>query len=281
MMREARITMSKTMKPQQAAPSDQEALAAGQKTADHPRRPSFIESMTEEKNRNILLGVSVVQLVLAILMYMLASVNTTLLLIEAAVAVVLALFVRFGPQDSRVFRGIMRTVFILLISAAILFTSVVVIWTNSLRSLDNSEATQAMLTLSNWFMFADVTMPPLLYLQPVLALNTRGNRRFDRTLVRILSVLCLIGCILLCVFALNYSTPDGGEILTDVTYFPVVFGHTFAIPIAFENILTRILLCGLGAAMVVFSFLSTPLTRADARRKSKAEPKAEPEKEKA
>ncbi|HIW74900.1 MAG TPA: hypothetical protein H9684_11300 [Firmicutes bacterium] len=247
--------MNKSKKQPDTAAVSPAAGGDGKDTAESPRRPSFMGSLTPEKSRNILLGISAVQLVLAVLMYMLPSVNNGLLLAEAAVAVALALFVRFGPQESRAFRVIMRTVFLLLILVPLIFTVVTMIWTNSLRSLDSSETTQAFLTLSNWFLFADVALPPLLFLQPVLALNTRGSHAFDRVLLRILAALTLIGSVLLCFFALEYTTPDGGEILTEITYYPVLFGHTFTIPIAFENILTRILLCGLSAAALVFSFL--------------------------
>lgn len=254
----ARITMS-DKKHTKAAPAKKESLPAATSQKEGKAAGSSLRTMTEEKIRNILIGLSFAQLVLAGLMYMLPSIKPTILLAEAAVAVILALLVRFGPQESRAFRVILRVIFIVLIAVPALFAIGVCIWTNSLRSLDDSASAQAMLTLNNWFMFADIAFPPLLFLQPVLALNTRNNRGFDRILLRVFSGLCLVGCLMLCLFALEFSTPEGAEILTETTYFPVLFGHTIVIPIAFDNILTRILLCGLGAAILFFSFL--PLLR--------------------
>ncbi len=252
--------------------------SAAQARTDHPRRSPFLKNITEEKSRNIVLALSLAQLVLAVLMYMLPSIRMSILLVETAIAVALGLFVRFGPQESRVFRGILRVVFILLFAVPLVFSIAAAIWTNSLRSLDSNEATQAMLTLSNWFLLADVALPPLLFLQPVLALNTRGSRPFDRVLLRILSILALAGTILLCFFALEYTTPDGSEILTQTTYFPVLFGHTFTIPIAFENVITRILLCVLGAGATVFSFLPARHSRKDLPSPHSAKEEAVPEK---
>lgn len=131
-----------------------------EKTDGRPRRPSLRETLNEAKVQNMLLGASVIQLLLALLMYMLPSVRTSLLLGEAAAGIVLALAVRYAPMEKRAVRVLVRVVVIAVLALTTILTIVVVLMTNASRQPTDTEATSIMLTTSNYFMLAAVALPP-------------------------------------------------------------------------------------------------------------------------
>ena len=225
-----------------------------EKTDGRPRRLSLRETLNEAKVQNMLLGASVIQLLLALLMYMLPSVRTSLLLGEAAAGIVLALVVRYAPMEKRAVRVLVRVVVIAVLALTTILTIVVVLMTNASRQPTDTEAPSIILTTSNYFMLAAVALPPVLFLLPSLSLNARRRRRFDVVLLRIVTILSLIGVLLLTIFALSYAPYGEPTILTSAVYTPVLFGHTFTININIDNILTRVLLCLCSAVMVFLAF---------------------------
>ena len=247
--------MEKNITAEAAEESVQDAESAqAEKTNGHPRRPPLRKSLTEDKARNILLGASVVQLLLALLMYMLPSVKTSLLLAEAAVGIALALVVRYAPMEKLAVRVLLRSVVVAALAAAIILTIVAVLITNASRQSTDTDATSVMLTSGNYFMLAAVALPPVLFVLPALSLNIRSRRRFDIALLRVTAILSLIGTLLLTIVVLSYAPYGKPLILTEAVYTPVLFGHTFTITLNIDNILTRVLLCLCSAVMVFMAF---------------------------
>ncbi len=221
-----------------------------------PTRTEPFAWFTLERCLNGLLIASIIQLILALMIYLIASVSFYILLIEAVICISLALFSHYKANTSRRSRIILRVIYIIYITGVVAFGAVAVLMVYSKLSSTGDAETVLMTQTMLWIALAMLVLPALLFLQPVLAVGAKHRHPFDLVFMRIVAIFVFILSILLCVYALEFSLfGDSNLILTSVKYTPVIFGHEFTISINIDNILTRILFCACSAAFVLFSFL--------------------------
>ena len=201
---------------------------------------------------NGLLLASAAQLLLAFLLYFLAAISFTTIMIEAGISLVLALLARYGGDSGRLLRVLTRALFTVYLLLTIALGGALVIFSLIQPNLGGNEEIRLIIERDIWFTIAFAVLPLLLFIQPALALLARYRRRYDFVLIRVTGILVFILSFLLCAFLLD--SEGGSYILTSVTYRPVLFGQEIVIPIAFDNILTRILFCLCSAAFILFSF---------------------------
>lgn len=227
-----------------------------------PARTEPFAWFTLERCLNGLLIASVVQLILALMIYLLASVSFYILLIEAVICISLALFSHYKAYTSRWSRIVLRVLFSVYIAAVVTFGAVAVLLVYSKLSSTGDAQTMLMTQTMLWIAVAMLVLPALLFLQSALSVGAKHRRPFDLIFMRIVAIFVFILSILLCVYALEFSLfGDSNFILTSVKYTPVILGHEFTISINIDNILTRILFCACSAAFVLFSFLVRPKSK--------------------
>ncbi|NLN81797.1 MAG: hypothetical protein GX136_04545 [Clostridiales bacterium] len=221
-----------------------ESTKKAEKTGE--RKPRF----TTENCLNGMLAASVLQIVLALLLYLLASVKMELLLIETAVGVALTLSAYF-KADERVPCILLRVINIFLLCGVLAFGIGIIVASYFMLASSGEPNLQIEYSQIIWIILPFIVLPPLLFLQTVFAITARYRRRFDLVLARINGILVLALSLILCFISLEYR--QGGErlILTSFTT-PKVFGYDFTI--AIDNIITRAVFCVCSIAYVVFAF---------------------------
>ncbi|MDD2363018.1 MAG: hypothetical protein PHH84_08735 [Oscillospiraceae bacterium] len=203
---------------------------------------------------NGLLLASVIQLTLGILLYLIGTVSFMVLLIEGAIALVLAFLSNYKGYSSRLWKILLRILFSVYLFASLAAGIAMIIFIFVfIRGYKDPDLN--LIILDNiWLTLALIVIPPLLFLQPALSVMAKYRKRYDLVLVRIAAITVFILSVILCVFILNHEAAFGNILSTSVTYTPVIFGHQMNINIAIDNIFTRILFCLCSGAFVVFAF---------------------------
>lgn len=215
-------------------------------------RPKRMLSKTE-KLQDILLVVSIAQLITAFLLYLLETTVIPVLLAESLAVIGLTLLAHFR-YENRAVRILLCVIDIFLIAVPFLFSVIFILlyYTEAVPYPDTD--TMIQFQADFWMTFAVIAMPPFLFMQPVFVVNATARRRFDMVLLRIVTLLTLLFSILLCAFALAYK-PDGNQlILTSQTYSWNIFGSAINFTVAIDSIFTRILFCTCSAVLTVLSF---------------------------
>lgn len=223
-----------------------EEAAKVEPSSDAPR-PKRVRTK-EEHNFNVLLGASIIQIVLSLLLYMITSVNTWIILVEAAVTIALVILEHFG-NEKRVSRILLRTFCIFVLSAVLLACIGLLIY------LFAEEQSAEYLQMECIFMVSAVLLPVLLFFQPVLVTSSVNRRRFDLVLLRILVIAALIFSLFLSFYGLEYKINGQQAILTANAYTFNLLGQEHTINIDYDCIFTRALFCICSGVLVVFSFL--------------------------
>lgn len=216
-----------------------------------PRKSTF--SLEPAKLPTYLLAVSAAQLVLALLMYLVPSTSALLLTIEGAFAVALILYARYRPMTKKAARVLLRVLYIFGMAAAVAGSLII----EGIMASETTSLSEPVFQSYSWMVLAMVLIPPMLFLQPVLAFTARYRRRFDLVLLRILAIFTLLLSLALCLFALEYDV-NGRGILTSSVYAFTLLGHSFSFTLAVNCIFTRVLFCACSAAMVFLSFRLHP-----------------------
>ena len=221
-------------------------------TQSNVKKASFFSSLTQKKCYTLMQGASVLMLIIAILLYLLAAMNFWLIAIEGGLALALA-FIWQRASERRAGRVIIRSLILTLLTLVLLSSVAIMLYLLSDVSAYDSTLAAEFLQAQGWPLLAVFLLPPFLFFQPTLVVMAGQRHTIDAVTLRIVSILTLILTLLLCIFALSYSS-DGGAIITSVTYTPKILGQEMNITIAIDNILTRIIFCLCSAVMVVLSF---------------------------
>lgn len=236
--------------------SDIENIQPGDNiTADDKAPVRTRKALTKtEKLQDILLVVSVAQLILAFALYMVAVINIWWVLLISVIIAGLAVLSYF-KFDRRTPRIIIRILCISFAAVPFVLGAVYIasLYFEAVKTND-PDVMQYFLSLF-WLTFTVGVLSPLLFLQPVFVMNATARRRFDMVMLRIVTIATFACSIILCVFALEFKIDDGQLLNTSTTYAPVIFGEQINFTLAIDTVITRILFCALGAAMIVCSFL--------------------------
>lgn len=214
----------------------------------------IVSWFTREHCLNGLIAASVAQLALALMLYLLAAVTFSPLIVMALISFALALLSHYRG-DKRLPRVLLRVFFIVIILGVAVMGALSVFMEPG-RLFDDNHDTRLINQASLWLTLSLLVLPPLLFLQPALSVGAGRGYRFDLVIMRTVAIAVFILSVLLCVFALEFRLYENQRlILTSVTYSPVIFGYEFIIPINIDNFLTRIMFCLCSAAFVLFSFV--------------------------
>ena len=204
---------------------------------------------TPERCLNGLLLTSVIQIIIALLLYLIAAIKLEVNLVGAAVSIVLAMLAHFKAGENRLSRVVIRIASIIVLAGLPVFYAVLIIVSYFInRSADVMNYLAA--TEEALIIILYLVLIPVLFFQPVLAVMSKYRRRFDLVLARIAGITALI--LSVCVNILEYYLGDDKPILTSFET-PKLFGQSIKVDI--DNIVIRIIFIGCSAAFVVFSFM--------------------------
>lgn len=227
-----------------------EANNNGQKT----KRPllSRLDWFTEERCADGLPSVAFLQIILALLLFMIASLRWELWLFTSAAALVVGL-AGYYKGDTLAVRVVLRVLLIALTAGiiglgiagtAIVFGSVPVEETGALMDV------VLLLLLSFSFM---------LFVQAAASSLAKERRRFDLVLLRVIGIIVLVLSLVFCVFGMEYKDEYGLPLIARSFSTPEIFGMSFEI--AIDNLVTRALLCFLSVCFVFMSFRISSLPK--------------------
>lgn len=206
----------------------------------------------DEKLQDILLVVSIGQLILAVALYMLAVLNVWVILAAVVAAVALSVASHF-KFDSHVPRIILRVLCIFLAAAPFIFwLAFIVPFYFEAMKYNSPEVMQSFMSYF-WVTFAIAVLSPLLFLQPCFVLNATARRLFDMVMLRIVTISTFLYSIILSIWALEFQA-DGSKLI-GAPEPVVILGHQFTLGFASDTIAVRILFCACSAALVYCSLL--------------------------
>lgn len=213
---------------------------------------------TDERCIEGLPSVAVLQVILALLLYMIASVEWSFWLVATAAALVLGL-VGIYKGDNRGARIILRVVIIAFIAALIAF-DIVALYV-SLRYSEYDYKVDLVLLLS-------FSLSALLFVQAAVSSLAKHRRKFDLVLLRVIGIIVLAMSVLFCIFGLEYKV-GGVPLIVRSFSTPEIFGMSFEV--AIDNIVTRLLFSLFSVAFVFMSFKLRAFSSKKAQEQTKAE----------
>ena len=230
-----------------------EANNNGQKT----KRPllSRLDWFTEERCVDGLPSVAFLQIVLALLLFMIASLRWELWLFTSAAALVVGLAGHY-KGDTLAVRVVLRVLLIALTAGiiglgiagtAIVFGSMPLEETGALMDV-------VLLLLLSFSL--------MLFVQAAASSLAKERRRFDLVLLRVIGIIVLVLSLVFCVLGWNTKTSTGCR-LSQGRSAPRRF--SMSVEIAIDNLVTRALLCFLSVCFVFMSFRISSLPKTAAR----------------
>jgi len=240
-------------------------------------KPFFTSLRTDPQFQcDTVLTASVLQLFLLFTMYFIALRSLSLLIFALPAAATLLLYrverkrIRDHERNNGRIQRIIRRIIAVTATAVpfVIFAALTLFFlcTNELLNV-----TGLGVEYSISLLVATMLLPMLAVTQAALSICIKSRRRFDLMLMRITSIVVFLSTVSMCVFILNLRFEPTSLSAAPENFITTVHPFSFSIlgmdidfTIAVDNILTRILLCGSGAAAVITSFLLKP-TAADPR----------------
>jgi hypothetical protein len=205
---------------------------------------------TDERCINGLPSVAVLQLVLALLLYMIAAIEGVFWFSASAVALVLGL-IGYYLADKPIVRILLRVLFIVLTAGIVGFGIAIILMSyNELKTtVDFSLNPDSFYYILIYILLLELSV--FLFVQAAVSGLAKYRRRFDLVLLRIIGIIVLVFSVLFCVFGLEYGLSGSKFIVTSFVT-PEIFGKSFKIGI--DNIATRAVFCLLSLSYVFMSF---------------------------
>lgn len=214
-------------------------------SADRPVRPK-VNWTNPERVFNVLLGVSVAQIVLGLLLYMIISINFLVYFTVGILAIGMAFITHF-KVDNRVVRVLIRILLIVGMAGSALTGIGFLMYANSV----DAEYIQLYIA----YTIAFLLLPIMLFLQPVFIIKAEKRHRVDIVLMRIAAIFTLLLSLLLCFYALEYSYGGQQCIVTSNTYEFTIFSQDISFTLGIDCIFSRLIFCACSGVITVFSFL--------------------------
>lgn len=233
--------------------SDIENVQPNSSIAAKEKPPARKMLTKTEKRQDVLLVLSVAQLVLGLTLYMLAAISFWCILLFTGIVVAMAVlsYFKFNQRAPRI---ALRALCIFLGTVPFVIWLVFNILVYREASAYSDPVAMQQFYSWLWLTFAIAVMSPPLFLQPVFVVNAGSRRRFDMMMLRIVSIVTCVDAVILCTLALEYKINNDQLLNTAATYSPVIFGEQINLTVATDNILTRVLFCALSAAIITLSF---------------------------
>jgi len=201
-----------------------------------------LEWFTVERCIEGMPGVAVLQVILGLLLYIIASIEWSFWL-GAMVAALILGFIGNYKGDNRKTRILLRVVFIAFIAALFVFDIVALCISIMYSEYDYRVDLVFLLSFS---------LSAMLFAQAAASSMVKFRRKFDLVLLRVIGIIVLAMSLMFCTFGLGYKVDSGTPLVLRSFTTPEIFGMSFEV--AIDNIITRLLFSLLSVAFVFMSF---------------------------